>query len=54
MRTKTKDFDCIQFKNDLAARAWENSKAKTLREYVDYANREALKSPLHREYAAQR
>ncbi|MDR3291733.1 MAG: hypothetical protein LBT10_06265 [Methanobrevibacter sp.] len=45
---KEKKFDCIKFKNDLQSKLLKDSKAKNMREYVDYVNKIALKSPLNR------
>ncbi|GBR76249.1 hypothetical protein NO2_0829 [Candidatus Termititenax persephonae] len=50
MTIKEKEFDCIKFKEELYLNTWKKSGATTLREYVDYVNREAVKSPLHREF----
>jgi len=43
-----KKFDCIKFKNELQKNLLKNSGAKNLREYVDYANKTAQKSSLHK------
>ena len=45
---KEKQFDCIKFKDELQKNLLKNSGAKNLHEYVDYANKIAEKSPLHR------
>jgi len=45
---KEKQFDCVDFKNELQKNLLKNSGAKNLREYVDYANKLAQKSPLHK------
>ena len=45
---KEKQFDCVKFKNELQKKLLKNSGAKNLREYVDYANKLAQKSPLHK------
>jgi len=44
---KEKQFDCVQFKNELQKKLIETSGAKSLREYVEYANKVAKKSSLH-------
>jgi hypothetical protein len=51
MATKTKKFDCVEFKHELHRIAYKKSGAKNIDEYIDYVNREALKSPLHRAVA---
>jgi hypothetical protein len=43
-----KQFDCIKFKNELQKRLIENSGAKNLQEFVDYANKLAKNSSLHK------
>jgi hypothetical protein len=48
MTIKEKDFDCVKFKRELFENALRISGAKNIDEYVAYANREAVKSPLHR------
>ena len=45
---KEKQFDCVKFKNELQENLLKNSGAKNLKEYVDYANKIAQKSPLHK------
>jgi hypothetical protein len=45
---KEKGFDCIKFKYELQERLLKSSGAKNLREYVNYANKIAQKSTLHR------
>jgi hypothetical protein len=45
---KKKQFDCVKFKNELQKNLLKNSGARNLREYVDYVNKLAKKSPLHR------
>ena len=45
MRNK-KEFDCIEFKQELFEKAWKKSGAKNLREYVEYVNKHARKSTL--------
>jgi hypothetical protein len=46
---KEKQFDCVKFKNELQKNLLKNSGAKNLQEYVDYANKLAQKSPLHKQ-----
>jgi len=50
MTLKEKEFDCVKFKEELYLNAWKKSGAANLREYVDYVNREARKSPLHKRF----
>ena len=45
---KGKQFDCVEFKNELQKRLLEKSGAKNLQEYVAYANKVAKKSELHK------
>jgi hypothetical protein len=45
---KEKQFDCVKFKNELHERLLKDSGARNLKEYVDYANKLAQKSSLHR------
>jgi len=45
---KEKKFDAVEFKNELQHKLLENSKAKNLREYVDYVNKIASKSSLNK------
>ncbi|MDR2731826.1 MAG: hypothetical protein LBB36_01245 [Fibromonadaceae bacterium] len=45
---KEKQFDCVQFKYELQEKLLMDSGAKNLREYVDYANKVAQKSSLHK------
>jgi hypothetical protein len=45
---KEKKFDAIKFKNDLQAKLLKDSKAKNMKEYVDYFNEIASKSRLNR------
>jgi hypothetical protein len=45
---REKQFDCVQFKNDLQANLLKKSGAKTLREYAKYANEVAKKSSLNK------
>ena len=46
---KEKQFDCINFKNELQKKLVEKSGAKNLHEYVAYANKVAEKSTLHKD-----
>ena len=43
-----KKFDAVKFKNDLQSKLLKNSKAKSLREYVDYVNKIASESSLNK------
>ena len=43
-----KQFDCIKFKNELQKNLLKNSGAKNLHEFVDYANKLAKNSSLHK------
>ena len=43
-----KKFDAVEFKNDLQSKLLKNSKAKNLREYVDYVNKIASESSLNK------
>jgi hypothetical protein len=43
-----KEFDCIKFKYELQEKLLKNSGAKNLREYVNYANKIAQESTLHK------
>jgi hypothetical protein len=45
---KEKEFDCIKFKYELQEKLLKSSEAKNLREYVNYANKIAQKSTLHK------
>jgi hypothetical protein len=45
---KVKEFDCVKFKEDLFKNVLKISGAKNIDEYIDYVNKEALKSPLHK------
>ena len=45
---KEKQFDCVEFKNELQKNLLEKSGAHDLREYVAYANKVAEKSSLHK------
>ena len=45
---KEKQFDCVKFKSELQEKMLKKSKAKSLREYVKYANEAAKKSSLHK------
>ena len=46
---KEKQFDCVKFKEELQKNLLKNSGAKNLQEYVDYVNKLAQKSSLHKE-----
>jgi len=46
--SKEKKFDAVKFKNDLQSKLLKDSKAKNMREYVDYVNKIASKSPLNK------
>jgi hypothetical protein len=43
-----KEFDCIKFKYELQEKLLKSSGAKNLREYVNYANKIAQESTLHK------
>jgi len=45
---KEKQFDCVKFKRKLHENSFKKSGAKNLEEYVDYVNRMAEKSSLHK------
>jgi hypothetical protein len=45
---KEKGFDCIKFKYELQENLLKSSRAKNLREYVNYANKLAQESSLHK------
>ena len=45
---KEKEFDCVKFKNELHEKLLKKSGAKNLREYVEYVNRVAKTSSLHK------
>ena len=45
---KKKEFDCVQFKYELQEKTLKNSGAKNLREYVEYVNKIAQGSSLHK------
>jgi hypothetical protein len=45
---KEKQFDCVEFKNELQKNLLEKSGAQSLREYAAYANKVAEKSSLHK------
>ena len=45
---KEKAFDCIKFKYELQEKLLKSSRAKNLREYVDYVNKISRKSSLHK------
>jgi len=43
-----KQFDCIKLKNELQKNLLKSSGAKNLQEFVDYANKLAKNSSLHK------
>ena len=43
-----KQFDCVKFKDELQKELLKRSGAKNLKEYVEYANKIAQKSSLHK------
>jgi len=43
-----KKFDAVKFKNGLQRKLLKNSKAKNLREYVDYVNKVASESSINK------
>jgi hypothetical protein len=45
---KTKEFDCVEFKDRLQENLIKKSGAKNLREYVCYVNKIAETSKLHK------
>ena len=45
---KEKQFDCVKFKNKLQDNLLKKSEAKNLQEYVNYVNKVAQKSSLHK------
>jgi len=45
---KEKQFDCVNFKNELQKNLLEKSGAKNLKEYVAYANKIAEASSLNK------
>jgi hypothetical protein len=45
---KEKQFDCVKFKNELQEKLLKKSEAKNLQEYVEYANKMAQNSSLHK------
>ena len=47
---KEKQFDCINFKNELQKNLLKKSGAKSIKEYVAYANKIAEKSTLNKKY----
>jgi hypothetical protein len=49
---REKQFDCVKFKNELQEKLLMASGVKSLREYVEYANEIAKKSPLHKSFPA--
>jgi len=48
MNDKEKQFDCVQFKYELQQKLLDDSGAKNLQEYVEYAHIVAQKSSLHK------
>ena len=46
---KEKEFDCVKFKYELQEKTLKSSGAKNLRDYVEYANKIARESSLHKE-----
>lgn len=48
MTIKKKGFDCIKFKDMLQANLRKKTTGLTSRQYIDYINSEARKSPLHK------
>ena len=46
--TREKTFDCIKFKYELQEKTLKKSGAKNLREYVEYVNKTAKMSSLHK------
>jgi len=51
---KEKQFDCVKFKDELQKNLLKNSGAKNLEEYVDYVNKLAQKSSLHKKMEEKR
>ena len=47
---ENKPFDAIKFKRKLQKNSWKKSGAKNLQEYVNYVNKSATKSKLHRKF----
>jgi len=45
---KEKQFDCVRFKDELQEKLLTTSGVKNLREYVEYVNKIAQKSVLHK------
>ena len=45
---KEKHFDCVIFKNELQEKLIKKSEAKNLTEYVEYVNKIASNSSLHK------
>lgn len=43
-----KKFDAVKFKNDLQSKLLKKSKAKNLKEYVDYVNKIANESTMNK------
>ena len=48
-----KKIDALKFKRQLQKNSWKNSGAKNLHEYIEYANKIALKSPLKKKILSQ-
>jgi hypothetical protein len=48
MTIKDKEFDCIKFKDMLQANLRKKTAGMTSKQYIDYINAEARKSPLHK------
>jgi hypothetical protein len=46
--SKEKAFDCVKFKNELQNNLLKKSGAKNIREYVEYVNKVAQESSLHK------
>ena len=46
--TKEKKIDCVKLKREWHQKALEESGAKNIDEYADYANKMAAKSPLRK------
>jgi len=49
---REKEFDCVKFKYELQERTLKNSGATKLREYAEYVNQIAQKSPLRKHLSA--
>ena len=50
---KEKQFDCVNFKNELQKNLLEKSGAKSIQEYVEYVNRIAQNSSLNKAAGSQ-